>query len=182
MTSSSASSSVPRRVLAIDPGSRVTGYAVLDMFGTQVSYIDSGCIRVADEAMPIRLMTIYQSIEQLIVEFRPKEFAIEQIFMHANPNSALKLGQARGVALVPPALHGLPIGEYAPKAIKLAVVGTGNANKAQVQHMVKVLLNLQGKVQSDAADALAIGLCHIHHLQSARNRKHGGDESLWDNV
>ncbi len=154
------------RILAIDPGSTVTGYGVIDVVGKNSHYVDSGCIRLGKEAIPTRLMMIHQGVQELIATFHPREFAIEQIFMHANPNSALKLGQARGVALAVAALHALPISEYAPKAIKNAVVGTGGASKAQVQHMVKVVLQISGELQADAADALAIGLTHAHHLQT----------------
>ncbi len=162
------------RILAIDPGSTVTGYGVIDVVGKHSRYIDSGCMRLGSEAMPTRLMMIHQGVQELIATYQPREFAIEQIFMHANPNSALKLGQARGVALAVAALHGLPIAEYAPKAIKNAVVGTGGADKAQVQHMVKVILQLQGKLQSDAGDALAIALTHAHHLQTGLSQIRGG--------
>lgn len=162
------------RILGIDPGSTITGYAVIDFTGRKNSYIDSGCIRLGKEDMPIRLMMIHQGIQSLIANYQPREFAIEQIFMHANPNSALKLGQARGAALTVAALHGLPISEYAPKAIKNAVVGTGGASKEQVQHMVKVLLGLSGKIQSDAGDALAIALTHAHHLQTSLSYKKAG--------
>ncbi len=162
------------RILAIDPGSTVTGYGVIDVVGKHSRYIDSGCMRLGGEAMPTRLMMIHQGVQELIATYQPREFAIEQIFMHANPNSALKLGQARGVALAVAALHGLPIAEYAPKAIKNAVVGTGGADKQQVQHMVKVILQLQGKLQSDAGDALAIALTHAHHLQTGLSQIRGG--------
>lgn len=167
------------RILGIDPGSTITGYAVIDFDGRRTFYVDSGCIRLGKEAMPTRLMMIHQGIQELIAMYKPREFAIEQIFMHANPNSALKLGQARGVALTVAALHGLPIGEYAPKAIKNAVVGTGGASKEQVQHMVKVLLGLEGKLQSDAGDALAIALTHAHHLQTGLSHKKAGRHDLW---
>lgn len=170
------------RILAIDPGSTITGYAVIDFTGRNSSYVDSGCIRLGKEAMPTRLMMIHQGIAELIATYRPREFAIEQIFMHANPNSALKLGQARGAALTVAALNGLPIGEYAPKAIKNAVVGTGGASKAQVQHMVKVLLGLEGKIQSDAGDALAIALTHAHHLQTGLSHKKAGSQALWNKI
>ncbi|PID63710.1 MAG: crossover junction endodeoxyribonuclease RuvC [Gammaproteobacteria bacterium] len=159
------------RILAIDPGSTITGYGVIDVVGRHQRYIDSGCIRLGKESMPTRLMMIHQGVQELISTYQPREFAIEQIFMHANPNSALKLGQARGVAIAVAALHGLPVNEYAPKAIKNAVVGTGAASKEQVQYMVKVVLKLQGKLQADAGDALAIALTHAHHLQSAVNYK-----------
>lgn len=162
------------RILAIDPGSTITGYGVIDVVGKKNYYVDSGCIRLGKEEMPIRLMMIHQGIQQLIATYKPREFAIEQIFMHANPNSALKLGQARGVALAVAALHGLPIGEYAPKAIKNAVVGTGAAKKEQVQHMVKVILGVEGKLQADAGDALAVALTHAHHLQTGISQVRGG--------
>ncbi len=166
--------------MAIDPGSTITGYAVVDFVGSKTAYIDSGCIRLGKEAMPTRLMMIHQGVQELIATYKPREFAIEQIFMHANPNSALKLGQARGVALAVAALHGLPIGEYAPKAIKNAVVGTGGANKDQVQHMVKVILGLEGKLQSDAGDALAVALTHAHHLQTSISHQKAGRYTSWD--
>lgn len=168
------------RILGIDPGSTVTGYAVVDFEGRTTRYVDSGCIRLGKEPMPTRLMMIHQGVQELIAMYRPKEFAIEQIFMHANPNSALKLGQARGVALAVAALNALPIGEYAPKAIKNAVVGTGGASKEQVQHMVKVILGLEGKIQADAGDALAIALTHVHHLQTSIAHKRAGRSELWD--
>ncbi len=168
------------RILGIDPGSTITGYAIIDFNGRKTTYVDSGCIRLGKEAMPTRLMMIHQGVQELIATYRPREFAIEQIFMHANPNSALKLGQARGVALAVAALHGLPIGEYAPKAIKNAVVGTGGAKKEQVQHMVKVILGLEGKVQSDAGDALAVALTHAHHLQTHISQRKAGRIEMWD--
>lgn len=166
------------RILAIDPGSTVTGYAVVDFNGSRNNYVDSGCIRLGKEAMPTRLMMIHQGVQELIATYKPREFAIEQVFMHANPNSALKLGQARGVALAVAALHGLPIGEYAPKAVKNAVVGTGGASKEQVQHMVKVILGLSGKIQADAGDALAIALTHAHHLQTTLSYQKAGKVDL----
>lgn len=168
------------RILAIDPGSTVTGYGVIDVVGKNSHYVDSGCMRLGKEAMPTRLMMIHQGAQELIATYKPREFAIEQIFMHANPNSALKLGQARGVALAVAALHGLPIGEYAPKAIKNAVVGTGGADKAQVQHMVKVILGLQGKLQADAGDALAVALTHAHFLQTGISQVRGGIMNAWE--
>lgn len=163
-----------RRVLGIDPGSRTTGYGVVDINGSQITYVDSGCIRLAKEAMPIRLMMIHQGIDELVRLYHPQEFAIEEIFVHKNPNSALKLGQARGVAICAAVLAQLPVSEYAPRAIKQAVVGKGGAEKLQVQAMVKVLLNQTGKIQSDAADALAIALTHAHFLQTQDKQVRGG--------
>lgn len=169
-----------RRILGIDPGSRLTGYGIVDVYGNEIRYVDSGCIRLLNESMPIRLMMIHQGISELIEQYRPQEFAIEEIFVHKNPSSALKLGQARGVALCVAVLSQLPIGEYAARAIKQSVVGKGSADKTQVQHMVKILLNLQGKIQADAADALAVALTHAHHLQTQFKQIRAGLSSAWD--
>ncbi len=125
--------------------------------------------------MAERLQTIFHSLATLIGEFRPQEFAIEQVFMARNPDSALKLGQARGAAIVSAANSGLAVNEYSARQVKQAVVGKGSADKAQVQHMVQVLLSLSRKPQADAADALAIALCHAHMSQSvARLAADGG--------
>lgn len=169
-----------RRILGIDPGSRITGYGIVDVEGQQVRYVDSGCIRLAEESMPIRLMMIHQGIGELVQRYRPQEFAIEEIFVHKNPNSALKLGQARGVALCAAVLAQLPISEYAAKSIKQAVVGKGAADKTQVQYMVKLLLNQTGKIQSDAADALAVALTHAHYLQTAIMQRKSSMLSAWE--
>ena len=163
---------VTRRILGTDPGSRVTGYGIIDVTGQEVRYVDSGCIRLADEAMPLRLMMIHQGISELIRMYRPQEFAIEAIFVHKNPNSALKLGQARGVAICAAVLAQLPVAEYAAKSIKQAVVGKGKAAKEQVQHMVVQMLALSGTPQADAADGLAVALTHAlrnHGLASKLN-------------
>jgi|TARA_R110000868_G_scaffold229044_1_gene481947 crossover junction endodeoxyribonuclease RuvC len=138
----------------------VTGFGVINAIGQRVEYITSGCIRCGDGEMPQRLQTIFTSVNELIETWSPQQFAIEQVFMGKNAASALKLGQARGVAMVAAALQQLPVAEYAPRAIKMAVTGTGGAEKEQVQHMVQTLLKLPGRPQADAADALAIALCH----------------------
>ena len=170
-----------RRILGIDPGSRVTGYGIVDVRGQKVEYVDSGCIRLAEEDMPVRLMMIHQGIEELVRRYRPQEFAIEAIFVHKNPNSALKLGQARGVAICAAVLAGLPVSEYAAKSIKQSVVGKGAADKSQVQYMIKLLLNQTGKIQSDAADALAVALTHAHHLQTVLlMQRKSGMAGAWD--
>lgn len=169
-----------RRVLGIDPGSRTTGYGIIDVAASGVHYVDSGCIRLAAEAIPIRLMKIHQGIEQLVQNYHPQEFAIEAIFVHKNPNSALKLGQARGVAVCAAVLAQLPVSEYAAKSIKQAVVGKGGAEKMQVQHMVKILLNRGGALQSDAADALAVALTHAHYLQTRTKQRRGGYAGAWE--
>lgn len=153
-------------ILGVDPGSRITGYGIIRVEGRHTEYIDSGCIRVGEKPMAERLRVIFQSLVTLIEEFRPEEFAIEQVFMARNPDSALKLGQARGAAIVAAATNGLEVHEYSARQVKQAVVGSGSAVKAQVQHMVQILLSLSRKPQEDAADALAIALCHAHMNQS----------------
>ncbi len=153
-------------ILGVDPGSRITGYGVIRADGRHIEYIDSGCIRVGEKPMAERLQTIFQSLATLIGEYRPEEFAIEQVFMARNPDSALKLGQARGAAIVSAANSGLAVHEYSARQVKQAVVGKGGTDKSQVQHMVQVLLSLSRKPQADAADALAIAMCHAHMNQS----------------
>ncbi|MDX1754844.1 MAG: crossover junction endodeoxyribonuclease RuvC [Marinobacter sp.] len=153
-------------VLGVDPGSRITGYGIVRTEGRQLEYLDSGCIRLGEKPLAERLQVIFHSLATLIGEYRPDEFAIEQVFMARNPDSALKLGQARGAAIVSAANSGLPVFEYSARQVKQAVVGKGGADKAQVQHMVQALLGLSRKPQADAADALAIALCHAHMNQS----------------
>lgn len=139
------------------------------MAGTLSDYVDSGCIRTsAGQPLAQRLKIIFESIAELIARYQPNEMAVEQVFMHRNADSALKLGQARGAAICAGVMAGLPVSEYAPRAIKQAVVGRGGAVKEQVQHMVCVLLNLPCRPQTDAADALAVALCHAHTVQTLR--------------
>ena len=160
-------------ILGIDPGSRVTGYGVIRQQGARFDYIASGCIRVAstaDTSLAERLKRIFDGVSELITQFQPQQFAIEQVFMARNPDSALKLGQARGAAIVAAASAGLVVSEYAARQVKQAVVGRGGADKAQVQHMVMAVLKLSKKPQADAADALAIALCHAHTQQSLINQ------------
>jgi crossover junction endodeoxyribonuclease RuvC len=152
------------RILGIDPGSRITGYGILDVTGARggVRYVASGCIRTPAGPFAERLGEIYRSLCTLIEEHAPDALAIEEVFLARNPDSALKLGQARGVAIAAGVAHGLAVHEYATRRVKLAVVGTGNAAKAQVQHMVRVLLDLPAAPQADAADALALAICHVN--------------------
>lgn len=157
------------RILGIDPGSRVTGYGVVEQDGQQITYIASGCIRTSDSAFPERLGTIFTGVEQVLDEFRPDEMAIEQVFVNKNAGSALKLGQARGAAICAGVNRSLPVAEYAPREIKQAIAGRGGAAKDQVQHMVCVLLQLTASPPSDAADALAVAICHAH-VQSTQQR------------
>lgn len=155
------------RILGIDPGSNITGYGLIETQGSRTLYLDGGCIRTpAGRPLAERLKTIFEAVHELISRHRPDEVAVEQIFMHRNADAALKLGQARGAAICAIAVHDLAVSEYAPRAIKLAVVGHGGAAKEQVQHMVRALLKLSAAPQADAADALAVALCHSNTLQT----------------
>lgn len=151
-------------ILGIDPGSRLTGYGVISMVGRKLTYLGSGCIKTAADDLPTRLKRIYAGVSEIILQFSPTTFAIEQVFMSKNADSALKLGQARGAAIVSAVNHDLPVSEYAARLVKQSVVGTGAADKTQVQHMVKLLLKLSASPQADAADALAIAITHAHHI------------------
>ncbi|MEW5756907.1 MAG: crossover junction endodeoxyribonuclease RuvC [Pseudomonadota bacterium] len=158
------------RILGIDPGSRVTGFGVIEVQDGRIHYITSGCVRVqVDEALPQRLKEIFDGVREITQSFRPDEMAIERVFLHRNADSALKLGQARGAAICAVLQDALPVHEYAPKEIKQAIVGKGNAAKEQIQHMVKALLRLPAEPQADAADALAVALCHAN-IRSTRLR------------
>jgi crossover junction endodeoxyribonuclease RuvC len=150
------------RVLGIDPGSRVTGYGVVERDGSRLRYVASGCIRTSRGDTYQRLADIHAGVSTLIADYQPQEIAVEQVFVARNPASALILGQARGVALAAAVACRLPIADYASRRVKLAVTGAGGATKAQIQHMVTRLLCLSATPASDAADALAIAICHIN--------------------
>jgi crossover junction endodeoxyribonuclease RuvC len=152
----------PLTILGIDPGSRITGFGVLTVAGGRLAYVASGCIRTGEGAFNDRLRIIFREAGQLIEQYRPDELAIERVFMHRNADSALKLGHARAAVLCATFAHPPGIHEYAPREIKQAVTGTGAADKRQIQEMVSRLLNLEGTVQADAADALAVAICHAH--------------------
>lgn len=150
-------------ILGIDPGSRITGYGLIKEGKRTIEYLDSGCIRTQiDGPLSEKLLQIYNGICHLMDQYSPDEVAIEQVFMHQNPSSALKLGHARGVAMVAAASHRVKVSEYSPREIKQTVVGYGAAEKDQVKHMVIQLLALNSAPQTDAADALAIAICHSH--------------------
>lgn len=150
------------RILGLDPGSQRTGYAVIEANGSRIAYLVSGAIKTSGDSLTARLQEIFAGVDRLASEFRPDEVAIERVFMHRNADSALKLGQARGAALSATFAVRPRVFEYAPREVKLAVVGTGGAQKEQVQLMVKRLLHIAGPLTEDAADALAIALCHAH--------------------
>ena len=154
------------RILGIDPGSRFTGWGLIEARGLKLTHIAHGCIKTGEGALPPRLRMIHDGLRAVILEHAPQEYAVEEVFMRVNIGTALILGQARGVAVLAGAIAGLPFAEYAPAQIKRAIVGNGRADKAQVQHMVKLLLKMQGEaagtLTADAADALAIAICHAH--------------------
>ena len=162
------------RILGIDPGSRITGYGIIEESLQGSRYITSGSIRVQSDSLPERLKQIFAGVSEIVEQFQPEQMAIEQVFMHKNADSALKLGQARGAAICAAQSGGLPVFEYAARQIKQALVGKGNAQKDQVQHMVKILLGITGTLQIDAGDALGVCLCHAHHQQTERRLKKGG--------
>lgn len=160
-TTTAAAPAARVRILGLDPGSLCTGYAVVET-GPKVTYVVSGSIRARGASLADRLQEIFAGVDQLASRYQPDEVAIERVFMHRNADSALKLGQARGAALSATFAVRPRVFEYAPREVKLAVVGTGAAQKEQVQLMVRRLLNLSGPLGADAADALAIALCHAH--------------------
>jgi len=165
------------RILGIDPGSRLTGYGIIEMHERKAVWVSSGCIRVKSTQLAERLREICEGMQSLLDEFQPHETAIEQVFVHRNPSSALKLGQARGAAMSMVALRALPVSEYTPTQIKQAITGRGNAAKAQIQHMTMTLLGLSKLPQEDAADALAVALCHAHINQSLEKRGQSNQSS-----
>lgn len=157
-------------ILGIDPGSRKTGFGIINVLGSKHEYVTSGVIRLpVDENLPERLKVIFDCITELIETHSPQQVAVEQVFMAKNPGSALKLGQARGAAVVACVNQNVDVFEYSALQIKQAVVGTGAAKKEQVQHMVKTLLKLPAVPQEDAADALAAAICHAHTQASLVN-------------
>ncbi len=149
-------------VLGIDPGSRITGYGIVCMQGSVLSYLGSGCINAGSGALYLRLKTIYSAVGTLIEQFQPTVMAIEETFLAKNVQSTVKLAEARGAAMTAGATAGLAVYEYTPMQIKQAVVGYGAAQKNQVQYMVQQILRLTGTPQADAADALACAICHAY--------------------
>jgi len=166
-------------ILGIDPGSRITGYGLIKVDQQGHHYVSSGCIRLTSKNPNDNLHRIFSALGEIITHHSPVEAAIEQIFMHNNPGSAIKLGQARGAAIISAKEKGLSVSEYSARQVKLAVVGYGAAKKEQVQEMVKRLLKLSGTPQADAADALAIAICHANsrtgmtHQFLLKNRRKG---------
>jgi crossover junction endodeoxyribonuclease RuvC len=152
-------------ILGIDPGSQKTGFGIIARSGGHSEYVASGVIRLPKAPLPERLKIIHDGIGEIVALHCPQELAIEEVFLARDAKAAIKLGQARGAAIVACVNEGMPVYEYAARSIKQAVVGTGSANKVQVQHMVKTLLKLPASPAEDAADALATALCHAHTQQ-----------------
>jgi crossover junction endodeoxyribonuclease RuvC len=153
----------PTRILGIDPGSRITGWGVIESDGQRSRHLQSGHIRTGNGAFTDRLGEIFAALNSVVAELRPEEAAVEQVFMAHNAASALKLGQARGAAIAAVVHRAVPVFEYSARAVKLAATGTGGAAKEQVEHMVRLMLSLRDELQADQADALAVALCHAHH-------------------
>jgi len=156
------------RILGIDPGSRLTGFGIVDCEADRTSYVASGSVNSIKGAFPERLKMIFRSVGEIVTEYRPDVVAVESVFMHRNPSSALKLGHARSAAICATFELEVKVFEYAPREIKQAIVGTGAATKEQIQHMIRQLLQLEGDPSPDAADALAAALCHANQRRLNR--------------
>ena len=155
------------RIIGLDPGLRQAGWGIIDSIGNSLTHVADGVV-AADPELPLadRLLCIHSELTRIIAAFKPGEAAIEETFVSKDARATLKLGQARGVAILAPAAAGIPLAEYAPNQIKKSVVGVGHAEKAQIHHMVRVLLPKARPESPDAADALAIAICHAHHRTS----------------
>jgi crossover junction endodeoxyribonuclease RuvC len=155
------------RIIGLDPGLRHAGWGIVDSIGNNLVHVADGVVRPPpDLPMAERLHVIYRELTRILAEFSPDEAAIEETFVSKDARATLKLGQARGVAMLVPATRGIPVAEYAPNQIKKSVVGTGHAAKQQIHHMVRVLLPKSRAASADAADALAVAICHAHHRAS----------------
>ena len=163
------------RLLGLDPGLLATGWGVIDVDGNELSYVADGVVR-PNKGAPLsdRLATLYAALHRIVVDFSPDEAAVEETFANRNPASTLKLGQARGVVMLAPAQAGIPVAEYSANVIKKSLVGAGHAEKSQIGAMIKILLPGSAAKSADAADALAVAVCHAHHL-ATRQRWADGD-------
>lgn len=155
------------RVMGIDPGLQNMGFGVIDVEGARIRHVANGILHSGQGDLAIRLLRLYDQMRAVMGEQGPEHVAVEQTFVNKDAAGTLKLGQARAIALLVPAQFGIPVGEYAPNAVKKAVVGVGHAAKAQIDHMVRLHLPGVSLAGPDAADALAVAICHAHHLQSA---------------
>lgn len=165
------------RILGIDPGTRITGYGIIDVEGNRLRHVDNGIVKTrSSDQLPLRLKVIYDGLTAILNEYAPQVVAVEQVFLAKNPRAALTLGHARGTAVLSAVNLDLEVHEYSALQVKSAVVGYGHAAKQQVQHMVKALLNLPEIAQEDAADALAVAICHansrtLNKAVNARGRR-----------
>jgi len=158
----------PVRILGLDPGLRHTGWGVVEASGTHLRHRGHGVLHVdAALGLPDRLSALYAALSKVVADWQPDEAAVEETFVNRNPVSTLKLGQARGIVLLVPALAGLPVAEYPPNLVKKTVVGSGHAGKEQIHAMVKILLPGCGVGAGDAADALSVAICHAQHRRHA---------------
>jgi crossover junction endodeoxyribonuclease RuvC len=158
------------RILGIDPGSRATGYGIIDQVGSNFGFVTCGTIRTENgDSINNRLLMIYEGLRRVIERYNPDVAAIEDVFLSQNARSALKLGHARGVAVLAAMKSGLQVHDYSPRSVKQAVAGYGQADKYQVQHMVKALLELSSSPSNDAADALAVAICHANQAVYSEN-------------
>src|SRR4051794_27055434 len=157
----------PIRILGIDPGLRRTGWGMVVIDGNRLSYVACGSLATdAKAALAVRLLSIHDGLRQVVSDHAPDEAAVEATFVSKDGSATLKLGQARGIAMLVPAIAGLPVAEYAPNLVKKTIVGAGHCEKVQIRMMVKVLLPKADPQSDDAADALAIAVTHAHHRQS----------------
>jgi len=155
------------RVLGVDPGLRNLGWGVIDMDGNRLSHVANGTCRSKGSEMPARLLSLFEQLNDVLAKYGPDTAAVEQTFVNKDGAATVKLGQARGIAVLAPAQFGISVGEYAPNTVKKSVVGVGHASKDQIAHMVKIQLPGVTLDSPDAADALAIAICHAHHWKSA---------------
>ena len=155
------------RIIGIDPGLRCLGWGIIDAHSGRLSHVANGQVKTSTGDLASRLLALHSGLSQVLAAHQPQAAAVEQTFVNRDGAGTLKLGQARGVAMLVPAQAGLPVAEYAPNAVKKAVVGVGHADKRQIDHMVRLQLPGCTPAGSDAADALAIALCHAFHAQSA---------------
>ncbi|MEL7115036.1 MAG: crossover junction endodeoxyribonuclease RuvC [Pseudomonadota bacterium] len=155
------------RVIGIDPGLRTLGWGVIDVKGSRISHVANGLCKSAGEDLAARLLALFEQLTEVLAEHSPDTAAVEQTFVNKDGAGTLKLGQARGIAMLVPAQAGLAVGEYAPNTVKKTVVGVGHADKRQIDHMVRLQLPGVEIAGPDAADALAIALCHAHHARAS---------------
>lgn len=167
-----------RRLLGLDPGLQRTGWGIIEVEGNKLAHLAHGVVSsVRSKSLSERLVELHDGLNAVIETWTPDEAAVEETFVNKNPRSTLKLGQARGVVLLAPGLKGLPVSEYAPNMVKKSVVGVGHADKQQIRAMVGVLLPGTGVESADAADALAVAICHAHMAQT-RDLQHRGEQAL----